>query len=76
MKLYVLTRCSAEQNYTPKVFKNIEDAVSELKKIYKQCLNCGDGNHVDSDELYNTSAEIIYKDDTYDRLDIFEVELK
>ena len=76
MKLYVLAHCAAEENYTPKVFKNKEDAVSALKKIYKECIGCGDANYVDSDELYETAAEIVYVDDTYDRLDIFEVEVK
>ena len=74
MEVYVLTRCSAEENYTPKVFKNKEDAVSALRDIYNECISAGD--YVDTDELYTTSAEIIYIDGTYDRLNIFEVEVK
>ena len=31
--------------------------------------------YVDNYEFYDTAAEIIYKDDTYDRFDIFEVEM-
>ena len=74
MKLYVLTHCAAEQNYTPQVFNNKEKAVEALKDMYEGFL-C-EGDYVASDELYATCAEVVYIDDTYDRLDIFEVNLE
>lgn len=74
MKLYVLTHCAAMENYTPEVFTTKEAAIKRMRAIYKNCI--GDGNSVDTDELYTTSAEIIYVDNTYNRLDIFEVEVK
>jgi len=74
MKLYVLTHCAAEENYTPEVYKSKEKAVERLKDIYEQCI--GEGDYVASDDLYDTAARITYVDDTYDRLDIFEVEVK
>lgn len=74
MKIFILTHCTEEENYTPKVFMNKEDATKALKKIYKEYI--GNGNYVDTDELYETAAEIIYINHTYDKFDIFEVEVE
>lgn len=96
MKLFILTRCAAEQNYTPKVFKTEQEAITELRNMYEDLVydnNYADEprgyvaeydsdndkyvrEYVESYELYNKSAEIIYKDDTYDAFEIFEVEVK
>lgn len=73
-KVYVLTHCAAEENYTPEVFVDKNKAIERLKDLYDGCL-C-EGDYVDNDELYDTAAEIIYVDDTYDRFDIFEVEVE
>ena len=74
MKVFVLTHCAAEENYTPEVFTDKNKAIERLKDLYESCI-C-EGDYVESDELYDTAAEIIYVDDTYDRLDIFEVEVE
>lgn len=94
MKLFVLTHCAAEENYTPKVFKTEQEAITELRNIFADLVydtnyteddraaeyNFDNGKYVkeciDSYELYGKSAEIIYNDDTYDRFDIFEVEVE
>lgn len=74
MKVYVLTHCAAEENYTPEVYKTKEKAVERLKEVYDECV--GDESYIDDCELYDESAVIVYPDDTYDRLDIFEVEME
>lgn len=92
MKLFILTHCAAEQNYTPMVFKTYEEAITKLRNMYEDLVydtNYTDEScdydtdneeyvkeYIDSYELYDTCAEIIYTDDTYDRLDIFEVEVE
>lgn len=74
MIVYVLTHCAAEENYTPEVFTDVEKAYKRLKEVYEDCIEY-DKNVVSCD-LYDTAAEIIYVDDSYDRLDIFEVEVE
>ena len=74
MKVYVLTHCAAEENYTPEVYKTKEEAVERLKEVYDECV--GDESYIDDCELYDEAAVIVYVDDTYDRLDIFEVEME
>lgn len=81
MKLFILTHCAAEENYTPQVFLDKKAARKELAKIADQCIYERDedgellGSYTDDFELYDDAAEIIYSDDTYDRLDIFEIEV-
>ena len=81
MKLFILTHCAAEENYTPQVFLDKKAARKELAKIADQCIYERDedgellGSYTDNFELYDDAAEIIYSDDTYDRLDIFEIEV-
>ena len=74
MKVFVLTHCAAEENYTPEVFTNKEKAIERMKDLYEDCLF--EGDYVATDELYEHCAEVVYIDDTYDRFDIFEVELR
>ena len=89
MKLYVLTHCAAEENYTPKVFKTEQEAITALRNVYEDLVYDTDydaaaasdnekyvKDYVECHELYNNVAEIIYVDGTYDRLDIFEVEVE
>lgn len=82
MKLFILTHCAAEENYTPLVFKSKEEAKKEMDHIVNDLIyeRDTDGEVIDqySDdyEIYEDSAAIYYGDDTYDRLDIFEVEVK
>ena len=81
MKLYVLTHCAAEENYTPQVFLDRKSARKELKRIADQCIYERDTDNEIIDqytydfEVYNDAAEIIYTDDTYDCLEIFEIEV-
>ena len=74
-KVYVLTDCAAEDNYTPRVFSKKEDAVKALKEQYNVYVK-GNRGAIDEKELYNTRAEIFYVDDTYNILEVFEVEVK
>lgn len=82
MKLFILTHCAAEENYTPLVFKTKEEAKKEMDQIADECIyeRDTDGEVIDqySDDykIYKDSAAIYYSDDTYDRLDIFEVEVE
>lgn len=72
--VYVVTHCAAEENYTPSVYVNKDDALKEVKKLYNECMKNKDS--VDNEEFWNDGFEIIWDDDTYDRVDIFEVEVK
>lgn len=77
MTLYVLTHCAAEENYTPRVFKTLEEARKALKKTYEDLVFNEEANTnewVESFEVCDDSVEIVYVDDSYDRLDIFKVE--
>lgn len=81
MKLFILTHCAAEENYTPQVFKTREEAQNEMNKtvdnlVYERDLD-GDliSQYTDNFEIYDDRAEIVYPDDTYDCLEIFEVEV-
>ena len=81
MKLFILTQCAAEQNYTPQVFLTEREAKTEFNKevdeaIYKRDV---DGEiidqYTDNFEIYANSAEVIYDDDTYCKFNIFTVEV-
>ena len=88
--IYVLTHCAAEENYTPRVFMNKKDAQEALKEEYRSLLidACDFSDDVDDEYLEEESfyvyskecgdnfAEIVWDDDTYNRLDIFEVEVE
>ena len=81
-KLYILTHCAAEQNYTPCIFKSQQAARKELETIadrliYKRDLQ-GEivTQYSDDFEINSNSAQIYYGDDTYDCLQIFEVEVE
>ena len=83
MKVYVLTHCAAERNYTPSVFTDKVAAEKELMSQYEDAaieqLDDGGGDFndcVESVEVTETRAEITYVDDTYDVWEIFEVEVK
>lgn len=81
MKLFILTHCAAEQNYTPQVFKTEQEAKKEMDRIVNELLYERDADgeiidqYTDNFEIFDDTAELIYGDDTYDRLDIFEVEV-
>lgn len=74
-KVYVLTHCAAEENYTPRVFTNKKDAQEALKEEYED-LKADNNEFICSEECGANFAEIVWVDDTYNRLDIFEVEVK
>ena len=72
MKVFVLTHCAAEENYTPEVFTTKLAAEKRLREEFNDLM--AQGNCLDY-TLYVDAAEITYTDDTYDRFDIFEVEV-
>ena len=82
MKLFILTRCAAEENYTPLVFKSKKEAKKAMDRIADDLIyerNAGGvviDQYSDNYKIYEDSATVYYSDDTYDRLDIFEVEVK
>ena len=77
-KVYVLSHCAAEANYTPSVYNSSKDAEDALGKTVYGLTHGEDGSEVDveSAEVYDLSAEVVYPDDTYDKLDINEVEVQ
>ena len=89
-KVYVLTHCAAGENYTPRVFANKKDAQKALKEEYRNLIidACDFSDDISDKDLEDVniyiyskhcsanSAEIVWDDDTYDRLDIFGVEIE
>lgn len=75
MKVYILTDVAAEENYTPRVFTNKEAAQQALIDTYNEYLEQSAGA-IFSNDLWDTKAEIIYEDDTYNILQLFEVEVE
>lgn len=75
MKVYVLTHCAAEENYTPAVYFNKEKAKAAMKADYDENLNNAEavGAVFDAD-FADDFASITYTDDTYDVYQLFEVE--
>lgn len=71
-KVYVVTHCAAEENYTPSVYINKQDAVAEVKRLYDECME--NKEYIDNEEFWTDGFEVVWKDDTYDRVDIFEVD--
>lgn len=76
MKVYVLTHCAAEDNYTPIVFTNEEKAQRVMLDIYSNYVYGADKEQIFSNEITTNEAEIVWVDDTYDKLKIFEVEVE
>ena len=74
MKVFVLTHCASENNYTPKVFTDKTKAVEALKEKYDSLVSSSD--YIVENEIFNTKAHIDYADDTYDVLEVFEVEVE
>lgn len=74
-KVYVLTDCAAEENYTPRVFINEKDAQEALKEEFKN-LKADNSEFIYFQDCGVNYAEIVWDDDTYNRLDIFEVEVE
>lgn len=74
MKVFVLTHCASENNYTPKVFTDKTKAVEALKEKFDSLVSSSD--YIIESELFVTKARIDYSDDTYDVLEIFEVEVE
>jgi len=81
MKLFILTHCAVEENYTPQIFKTKKEAQNKMKDMVDSLVyeRDSDGDvidqYTDNFEVYDNRAEIIYPDDTYDCLEIFEVEI-
>ena len=75
MKVYVLTHCAAEENYTPAVFLDEAKARAAMKADYDENLNNAEsvGAVFDTD-FDDNFASITYTDDTYDVYQLFEVE--
>ena len=73
-KVYVVTHCAAEENYTPNVYTNKQDALAEVKRLYDDCLENED--YIDNEEYWEDGFEVVWQDDTYDRVDIHEVDIK
>lgn len=84
MKLFILTHCAAEDNYTPRVFQNKTDAILALNKSYDELVYERDADgevlcvygSVYEYNIEGFRAEITYADDTYDVFEIFEVEVE
>lgn len=78
MKVYVLTHCAAEENYTPAVYFDKAKARAALKADYDENLNNAKavGAVFDTyfDDIDDNFASITYTDDTYDVYQLFEVE--
>ena len=74
-KVYVVTNCAAEENYTPSVYTNKQDAQAEVKRLYED-YKAGYEDYIDNEEFWNDGFEIVWQDDTYNRVDIFEVEVQ
>lgn len=73
-KVYVLTHCAAEENYTPEVFTDKEIAMRVLSDWYNAQIE----NYAEA--IYDSSCgetfcEIIWQDDTYDVVNIFDCEV-
>lgn len=75
MKIYILTDCAAGRNYTPTAFKTKEEAQKTMKQWYNDYIE-NDPEAVVEKSIYDNTAEIVYGDDSYNRLEIFEVELE
>lgn len=75
MKIYILTDCAAGRNYTPAVFKTRKEAQKTMMQWYKNYIR-NNPEAVMESNIYNDYAEIIYVDDSYNRLEIFEIELE
>lgn len=70
---YVLTRCAAEDNYTPRVFSSKEKAKKAFDELVNQIVEDAEDSLVE-EEIYEEKAELEYADETYDVVEIFEVE--
>jgi len=93
-EIYVLANCAAEDNYTPRVFKDYEKARKSFEEAVEDYLVDKDYDveidgepeqtyngkpvyhYVESFEINGDRAEIVYSDDTYNVLEIFEVEVE
>lgn len=75
MKVYVLTHCASEDNYTPEVFTSKEKAQTTLQFNYDKYTDGGDNSSIFSSEIWEDGMEIIWDDDSYDKFQIFEVDL-
>lgn len=90
MKLFILTHCAAEENYTPSAHLNLRDAQAELNRQVNRCVDSVIGGNGDDEtltreeaidcyfdvyEVHETSAVLVYTDETYDVFEIFEVEM-
>lgn len=75
MKVYVLTHCAAEENYTPAVYFDKTKARAAMKADYEENLNNAKAADAVFDaEFEDNFASITYADDTYDVYQLFEVE--
>lgn len=70
--VYIVTRCACEENYTPQAFKKFDEAYSCMKKQFDKEKDSFSDN-IEITTLSKTKAYIQYKDDTYDRWEIFTV---
>ena len=70
--VYIVTRCACEENYTPQAFKKFEDAYSYMKKAFDKEKDSFSDN-IETTTLSKTKAYIQYKNDSYDRWEIFTV---
>lgn len=89
-KVYVLAHHTVEETYAPRVFTNKKNAQKALKAEYRQLLidACDFSDDVKDKDLEEESfyvyskehsanfAKIVWNDNNYDRLDIFEVEVE
>ena len=69
-KVYVVTHCAIEQNCTPSVYTNKQDAVAEVKRLYDECMK--NKEYIDNEEFWTNGFEVVWQDDTYDRIEIKE----
>ena len=75
MKVWVVTHCAAEDNATTFVADSEEKAKSIMTEMYQNIVD-DFGDSIFSNEIWDTRAEIIFTDDTYDVFDIFECEVE
>lgn len=75
MKVYVLARSEEANNLTPEVFTTKEKAIDRMRD-YCQTEQEDFADIIFSIEVYDESAEIVYRDDSYVVFEVFEAEVE
>jgi hypothetical protein len=72
--IYVVTRCACEENYTPQAFKHFDEAYSCMKREFDKERDSFSSN-IDTTTFSRTTAYIQYKDESYDKWEIFTMQV-